>query len=68
VKLVKVKPVYGNKRAKCPDCKETYDYPASEENLLFDEYGRPRSESGEWAFRKYHKCKKQSSLGRFIKE
>lgn len=66
MKVVKVKPVYGNKRAKCPNCKEIYEYPASEEDLLFDEYKRPRSENGEYAFRKYHKCRKQFSLGSFI--
>ena len=68
MKVTKLKPVAGKKRAKCPDCGETFEYPIADKDLLFDEYGRFKIDSLGYVYKRYHKCKEQSSLGKFIKD
>lgn len=65
MKAKKVKPVYGNARAKCPDCGESFEYPLYAKGEIFDRFGRFRSDELGWVYKRYHKCKQQSKLETF---
>jgi len=65
MRIVKVKPIRGTARAKCPECSEAFIYPLSDRELIFDEYGRFKREEDGYVYKRYHRCKAQSTLERF---
>jgi hypothetical protein len=67
MKVKNLKPVYGYAKAICPKCGEAFEYPIAEKEMIFDRFQRFKSNEFGWVYKRYHRCKSQSSLETFIK-